>query len=204
MKNKSLICLFLSIAALSSCEQNIISTKAEILSEYKGDYEIFFMDWTTDEKNINTVDLDNDGCSSNDLLAEMNGLSSGWPVRKSRIVQKNERGILSERGTLFFYLPVVDYYTTPGIEGVLPTKSVAQVEIPLHLTVNEHGVVESDLFTLLDWPDENRIGLKNLSDIKIIKASPDRIDIEVGHYLVYDYATQKLIDGSVKVWLTRM
>lgn len=203
MKNKSLICLFLSIAALSSCEQNIISTKAEILSEYKGDYEIFFMDWTTDEKNINTVDLDNNGIGTNDLMAEISGISDR-PIRKSRIAQKNERGTLSERGTLFFYLPVVDYYTDPGIEGFLSTNLVADVEIPLHLTVNEHGVVESDLFTLLDWPDENRIGLKNLSDIKIIKASPDRIDIEVGHYLVYDYATQKLIDGSVKVWLTRM
>lgn len=203
MKNKSLICLFLSIAALSSCEQNIISTKAEILSEYKGDYEIFFMDWTTDEKNINTVDLDNNGIGTNDLMAEISGISDR-PIRKSRIAQKNERGTLSERGTLFFYLPVVDYYTVPGIEGFLSTNLVADVEIPLHLTVNEHGVVESDLFTLLDWPDENRIGLKNLSDIKIIKASPDRIDIEVGHYLVYDYATQKLIDGSVKVWLTRM
>lgn len=203
MKNKSLICLFLSIAALSSCEQNIISTKAEILSEYKGDYEIVFMDWTTDEKNINTVDLDNNGTGTNDLMAEISGISDR-PIRKSRIAQKNERGTLSERGTLFFYLPVVDYYTDPGIEGFLSTNSVADVEIPLHLTVNDQGVVESDLFTLLDWPDENRIGLKNLSDIKIIKASPDRIDIEVGHYLVYDYATQKLIDGSVKVWLTRM
>lgn len=203
MKNKSLIYLFLSIAALSSCEQNIISTKAEILSEYKGDYEIVFMDWTTDEKNINTVDLDNNGTGTNDLMAEISGISDR-PIRKSRIAQKNERGTLSERGTLFFYLPVVDYYTDPGIEGFLSTNSVADVEIPLHLTVTDQGVVESDLFTLLDWPDENRIGLKNLSDIKIIKASPDRIDIEVGHYLVYDYATQKLIDGSVKVWLTRM
>lgn len=203
MKNKSLICLFLSIAALSSCEQNIISTKAEILSEYKGDYEIVFMDWTTDEKNINTVDLDNNGTGTNDLMAEISGISDR-PIRKSRIAPKNERGTLSERGTLFFYLPVVDYYTDPGIEGFLSTNSVADVEIPLHLTVTDQGVVESDLFTLLDWPDENRIGLKNLSDIKIIKASPDRIDIEVGHYLVYDYATQKLIDGSVKVWLTRM
>lgn len=161
------------------------------------------MDWTTDEKNITTVDLDNDGIRTNDLMAEISGISDR-PIRKSRIAQKNERGTLSERGTLFFYLPVVDYYTDPGIEGFLSTNLVADVEIPLHLTVNEHGVVESDLFTLLDWPDENRIGLKNLSDIKIIKASPDRIDIEVGHYLVYDYATQKLIDGSVKVWLTRM
>ena len=188
MKNKSLICLFLSIAALSSCEQKITSTKADVLSEYKGDYEIFFMDWTTTEKNINTVDLDNNGCGSNDRMS----------VSKSRLVQKNEKG------TLFFYLPVVDYYTDPGIKGISPTISVATIEIPLHLTVNEQGVVESDLFTQLDWPDENRIGLKNLSDIKVIKASPDRIDIEVGHYLVYDYATQKLIDGSVKVWLTRM
>lgn len=203
MKNKSLICLLLSIAALSSCEQKIISTKAEILSEYKGDYEIFFMDWTTDEKNINTVDLDNNGTGTNSLMAEISGISDR-PIRKSRIAQKNERGTLSERGTLFFYLPVVDYYTDPGIEGFLSTNSVADVEIPLHLTVTDQGVVESDLFTQLDWPDENRIGLKNLSDIKIIKASPDRIDIEVGHYLVYDYATQKLIDGSVKVWLTRM
>lgn len=161
------------------------------------------MDWTTDEKNINTVDLDNNGTGTNDLMAEISGISDR-PIRKSRIAQKNERGTLSERGTLFFYLPVVDYYTDPGIEGFLSTNSVADVEIPLHLTVTDQGVVESDLFTLLDWPDENRIGLKNLSDIKIIKASPDRIDIEVGHYLVYDYATQKLIDGSVKVWLTRM
>ena len=98
----------------------------------------------------------------------------------------------------------MDYFTDPGIKGISPTISVATVEIPLHLTVNEQGIVESDLFTQLDWPDENRIGLKNLSDIKIIKASPDRIDIEVGHYLVYDYATQKLIDGSVKIWLSRM
>lgn len=168
------------------------------MSEYKGDYEIFFMDWTTTEKNINTVDLDNNGCGSNDLMSELLGLPNRFPVSKSRLVQKNERG------TLFFYLPVVDYYTDPGIKGISPTISVATIEIPLHLTVNEQGVVESDLFTQLDWPDENRIGLKNLSDIKVIKASPDRIDIEVGHYLVYDYATQKLIDGSVKVWLTRM
>lgn len=198
MKNKSLICLFLSIAALSSCEQKITSTKADVLSEYKGDYEIFFMDWTTTEKNINTVDLDNNGCGSNDLMSELLGLPNRFPVSKSRLIQKNEKG------TLFLYLPVVDYYTDPGIKGISPTISVATVEIPLHLTVNEQGVVESDLFTQLDWPDENRIGLKNLSDIKIIKASPDRIDIEVGHYLVYDYATQKLIDGSVKIWLSRM
>ena len=198
MKNKSLICLFLSIAALSSCEQKITSTKADVLSEYKGDYEIFFMDWTTTEKNINTVDLDNNGCGSNDLMSELLGLSNRFPVSKSRLVQKNEKG------TLFLYLPVVDYYTDPGIKGISPTISVATIEIPLHLTVNEQGVVESDLFTQLDWPDENRIGLKNLSDIKVIKASPDRIDIEVGHYLVYDYATQKLIDGSVKIWLSRM
>ena len=198
MKNKSLICLFLSIAALSSCEQKITSTKADVLSEYKGDYEIVFMDWTTTEKNINTVDLDNNGCGSNDLMSELLGLPNRFPVSKSRFVQKNKRG------TLFFYLPVVDYFTDPGIKGISPTISVATVEIPLHLTVNEQGVVESDLFTQLDWPDENRIGLKNLSDIKIIKASPDRIDIEVGHYLVYDYATQKLIDGSVKIWLSRM
>ena len=198
MKNKSLICLFLSIAALSSCEQKITSTKADVLSEYKGDYEIVFMDWTTTEKNINTVDLDNNGCGSNDLMSELLGLPNRFPVSKSRFVQKNERG------TLFFYLPVVDYFTDPGIKGISPTISVATVEIPLHLTVNEQGVVESDLFTQLDWPDENRIGLKNLSDIKIIKASPDRIDIEIGHYLVYDYATQKLIDGSVKIWLSRM
>lgn len=198
MKNKSLICLFLSIAALSSCEQKITSTKADVLSEYKGDYEIVFMDWTTTEKNINTVDLDNNGCGSNDLMSELLGLPNKFPVSKSRLVQKNEKG------TLFLYLPVVDYYTDPGIKGISPTISVATVEIPLHLTVNEQGVVESDLFTQLDWPDENRIGLKNLSDIKIIKASPDRIDIEVGHYLVYDYATQKLIDGSVKIWLSRM
>ena len=198
MKNKSLICLFLSIAALSSCEQKITSTKADVLSEYKGDYEIFFMDWTTTEKNINTVDLDNNGCGSNDLMSELLGLPNRFPVSKSRLVQKNEKG------TLFLYLPVVDYYTDPGIKGISPTISVATIEIPLHLTVNEQGVVESDLFTQLDWPDENRIGLKNLSDIKVIKASPDRIDIEVGHYLVYDYATQKLIDGSVKIWLSRM
>ena len=198
MKNKSLICLFLSIAALSSCEQKITSTKADVLSEYKGDYEIVFMDWTTTEKNINTVDLDNNGCGSNDLMSELLGLPNRFPVSKSRFVQKNERG------TLFFYLPVVDYFTDPGIKGISPTISVATVEIPLHLTVNEHGVVEADLFTQFDWPDENRIGLKNLSDIKIIKASPDRIDIEVGHYLVYDYATQKLIDGAVKIWLSRM
>lgn len=188
----------MSIAALSSCEQKITSTKADVLSEYKGDYEIVFMDWTTTEKNINTVDLDNNGCGSNDLMSELLGLPNRFPVSKSRFVQKNERG------TLFLYLPVVDYYTDPGIKGISPTISVATVEIPLHLTVNEQGVVESDLFTQLDWPDENRIGLKNLSDIKIIKASPDRIDIEVGHYLVYDYATQKLIDGSVKIWLSRM
>ena len=198
MKNKSLICLFLFIAALSSCVQKITSTKADVLSEYKGDYEIVFMDWTTTEKNIITVDLDNNGCGSNDLMSELLGLSNRFPVSKSRLVQKNEKG------TLFLYLPVVDYYTDPGIEGISPTISVAAVEIPLHLIVNEQGVVESDLFTQLDWPDENRIGLKNLSDIKIIKASPDRIDIEVGHYLVYDYATQKLIDGSVKIWLSRM
>lgn len=198
MKNKSFICLFLSIAALSSCEQKITSTKADVLSEYKGDYEIVFMDWATDEKNINTVDLDNNGCGSNDLMSELLGLPNRFPVSKSRLIQKNEKG------TLFLYLPVVDYYTDPGIKGISPTISVATVEIPLHLTVNEQGVVESDLFTQLDWPDENRIGLKNLSDIKIIKASPDRIDIEVGHYLVYDYATQKLIDGSVKIWLSRM
>ena len=198
MKNKSLICLFLFIAALSSCVQKITSTKADVLSEYKGDYEIVFMDWTTTEKNIITVDLDNNGCGSNDLMSELLGLSNRFPVSKSRLVQKNEKG------TLFLYLPVVDYYTDPGIEGISPTISVAAVEIPLHLIVNEHGIVESDLFTQLDWPDENRIGLKNLSDIKVIKASPDRIDIEVGHYLVYDYATQKLIDGSVKIWLSRM
>lgn len=68
------------IAALSSCEQKITSTKADVLSEYKGYYEIFFMDWTTTEKNINTVDLDNNGCGSNDLMSELLGLPNRFPV----------------------------------------------------------------------------------------------------------------------------
>lgn len=41
MKNKSLICLFLSIAALSSCEQKTTITEEDILNEYVGKFSLW-------------------------------------------------------------------------------------------------------------------------------------------------------------------
>ena len=63
MKNKSLICLFLSIATLSSCEQKTTITEEDILNEYVGKFEIVLMDWTTNNEDCLAFDLNNDGQS---------------------------------------------------------------------------------------------------------------------------------------------
>ena len=70
--------------------------------------------------------------------------------------------------------------------------------------IKDDQTLESNVFSHFDWADNDRIGIKSVSDIKITGARHDRIDIEVGHYLIYDNLTQKLIDGSVKIWLSRM
>lgn len=200
MKNKSLICLFLSIAALSSCEQKTTITEEGILNEYVGKFEIVLMDWTTNNEDCLAFDLNNDGQYTNDVISEIRNLPGmiHEPISRFVITRKG-------KGRFLFKLPVVDYYLDSGDHTtLLPTTYVNQVEVPLDIIIKDDQTLESNVFSHFDWADNDRIGIKSVSDIKITGARHDRIDIEVGHYLIYDNLTQKLIDGSVKIWLSRM
>ena len=184
MKNK-IILISALLTLLSSCSEKA-DTNEDIksINDYAGEYSVVAMEWNKyGERGIYTVDIDGDGGSCNDIVQETLKMTdnSKW---KNSTLYINKDG---KTATFRAYIPVLDYYdlTSGG------------------LTLNDPPLLESDKFDHLDWPDDNRIGLKTLSGIQISDSWIHHIYLTLDHYLVYDHATSTLIDGYVKVILVK-
>lgn len=158
------------------------------------------MEWNKyGERGIYTVDIDGDGGSCNDIVQETLKMTdnSKW---KNSTLYINKDG---KTATFRAYIPVLDYYDLTSGGLTLNDPPFGFADIFLNVSMNEDGILESDKFDHLDWPDDNRIGLKTLSGIQISDSWIHHIYLTLDHYLVYDHATSTLIDGYVKVILVK-
>ena len=185
------------VALISSCSQDKGTDKYDsILAQYEGEYQVESMEFTTQEGNTVVVDLNNDKMASNDLLSEIIVLHSGASMMGTKFFPSYGK----MAGTLDVKIPVMDYYTADGyyVWSVSPS-----IQCFLDVSINEDGYLTSSTLDHLEWPDEERIGMKAFGGVSIKNAEPGRIDLSVERYMVYDYKTSKEMIGKVSVILSR-
>lgn len=203
MKKFPYITILALFPFLWSCEgERNVNQNTSVIFDYAGNYTIILMDWQAyDKSDAITVDLDDDGVGSNNLLTEMINMYSIQDMRDC-ILTPNKEG---DKATLRLFIPVFDYYVDSyNPDKILPMISVNDIDVSLNISADEsNNTIKSDKFDKLSWPDENRVGLYTFGGIQLYNAMQDHIDLTIDHYLVYDFRSSKLIDGTVKVTLIR-
>lgn len=196
MRNKTYLLLTL-VALICSCSQDKGTDKYDlILAQYEGEYQVESMEFTSEEGKTMVVDLNNDKKASNELLSELIVLHSG----ASRMGTKFFPSYGKRAGTLDVMIPVMDYYVSYGYYDWSVSPSI---HCFLDVSINEDGSLTSSTLDHLEWPDEERIGMKAFGGVSLKNAEPGRIDLSVERYMVYDYKTSKEMIGKVSVILSR-
>ena len=202
MKRLRYIALAFALLTTSCNKVDKVDEYSAAMTSYSGDWEIVMMDWTPSDGKVVAVDIDNDGYGSNDIVSELRTInnSSNWP--KCRLIQNSD----GKTGTFIMSIPVLDYYATDpddasaGYLMGIPYGPAFRLNVSAEQVDGEWTIV-SDKFDHFDWPDDDRLGMKNFGGVQISDAYYNSMHLTVDHYLVYDYYTNKLLDGSVKVWL---
>ena len=196
--NKKFFLFPLMAALFFSCNPEEGPDKYDtILAQYEGDYQVESMEFTTQEGKTVVVDLNNDKMASNDLLSEIIVLHSG----ASRMGTKFIPSYGKMSGMLDVKIPVMDYYNT--VYGYYDWSVSPSIHCFLDVSINEDDSLTSSTLDHLEWPDEERIGMKAFGGVSIKNAEPGRIDLSVERYMVYDYRTSKEMIGKVSVILSR-
>lgn len=196
--------IIVALTLISCGKEKHVNKEAEIINSYAGEYSILMMDWQAyGVRGVSAVDLDGDGTGSNELIVEMLNLSDYRFWANSRFIP-NEDG---KTATLQLMIPVMDYYRSDDYpNGILPTFSVNPACFNLNVSINEDCTnIVSNKFDHLEWPDEERISLCTFGGVQISEAYSmyQRIYLTVDHYQVYDFFTSKLMDGALKIWLSK-
>ncbi len=196
MKTKFFLLLFLA-AIITSCNSDNAEDKYDlILEQFEGEYELESMEWTPEGGRTMAVDINNDGKASNDLLEEIIIMHSGVKLNRTKFFPNYGE----KTGTFTVKIPVLDYYQTSDIHDVNVSPSN---QCFLKANINEDGSMTSEVFDHLEWPDEDRIGLRTFGGVSIVSATPQRIELNVERYMVYDFRTSQRMIGSVFVILER-
>mgnify|MGYP004563651835 CR=1 FL=1 len=201
MKNIHFAYLILSALFLSSCHKNnLIDDETKNINDYVGEYSVYAMDWNKyGEKDVTTFDIDGDGRGTNDIVDETLKITDHSKWENSILsINKDEK-----TATLRAVIPVLDYYNLVGAGTTLADPPFQFAKIFFNVTINENGTLKSDKFDHLDWPDENRIGLKTFGGVQITGSNDHHIYITIDHYLIYDHKTSTLIDGYLKLDLIK-
>lgn len=193
-----LVPLFLLLTLLSACEVKVGKDQiSEYLDIYSGSYQIMFMDWTADGDVVTTVDVNNDGHSCNDIYTEICHLDSRVLDAVAHFVPDND----CSNGTLYLSLPIIGYYDS--IDYNNPIYIIEFPTFALNTTISDDGTLKSNIFDGFDWPSEKQIGLKAFKGVTISQSHPGTICVSVDNYMVYDFKTERLLNGSMTVWLTK-
>lgn len=197
MKTKYFLMLLFLAAIITSCNSDNTEDKYDlILEQYEGEYQLESMEWTPEGGQAMLVDVNNDNKASNDLLEEIIIMNSGVTLYRTKFIPNYGE----KTGTFTVMIPVLDYYQTSDVYGgsVCPSNLCF-----LKATINDDGSLSSDVFEHLDWPDEDRIGLRAFGGVSIVSATPERIELNVDRYMVYDFRTSQRMIGKLSVLLTR-
>lgn len=201
MNNMKQLCfLFVPLfLTLSSCtkEMNPINCNDDQLKAYEGSYGVVMMDWVPEEGLTTTVDINNDGVASNDLVTELMGIHSYDNWRKTMLIP-DSRG---NGGMLCVYIPIMDYYK--GNDGNLNYSGVCFPLISVKVKLSEDGSLSSERFERFEFPEENRIGLKTFGGVEITEALPGHITLHIDNYMVYDYVSRREIVGKMTVHMEK-
>lgn len=187
---------------LSSCQKNKAEDDdAKSIKDYFGEYSVYAMDWNKyGAKGITTVDIDGDG--SNEILLETLEIEDHSKWERSYVLPKRD----GKSVVLRLCVPVLDYYET--VDGdIITSGNSFMFSFPtffLNLSMNDEGYLSSDKFDRLDWPNEERIGLREFGGVQVTRSVyPYHIIITIDHYLVYDHFTSQLIDGYLTLHLMK-
>lgn len=189
----------LLIICLSACNKTPLPDICETsLRLYEGEYEVVTMNWTPEGGKDITVDINDDGKSSNDLALEILSMTEHNPWKHSKLFPDYE----NKTGTLVLNIPIIDYYCQEE-EDIPKLFQISFPEIIIRAGINNEGRLYSDRFESLEWPDEERVGLRSFGGVEIVNSHPGRIDLNIEHYMVYDYKTSQLMIGTMSVWLSK-
>ncbi len=200
MRNQLFTCILLCGVIFSSCQRDTpVEEDLKSIDDYVGEYSVDYMDWNKyGARGVTTVDIDGDGHYSNDIMQETFRITDNSKWEKSIVTVKK----YGKTGTLRVIVPVLDYYDVIGSDPVIPSPLFSFADIFLNISMNDDGILESDKFDRLDWPNDNRIGLKTFGGVQVTKSVySHKIVLMIDHYLVYDYKTSKWIDGYLELGL---
>lgn len=201
MKHFNITCLVVCALFLISCDKNAqTNDETKSINDYVGEYSVYAMDWNKyGERGVTLVDIDGDGRGTNDIVDETLKITDHSKWENSILsINKDEKS-----ATLRAVIPVLDYYNLVGVGITLADPSFQFAKIFFNVTLNEDGTLKSDKFDHLDWPDDNRIGLKTFGGVQITGSNDHHIYLTIDHYLIYDHKTSSLIDGYLKLDLIK-
>lgn len=197
--NYQIVCFLSLLAALLSagCTKEETPEYRKILSEYSGSYYIERMLWErSSSEGSMGVDIDGDGASSNDILAEIRYAMPPMGWQGATFSSSSGR-----RGYLEVNIPMVDCEFNDN--GTLCSCSIVDyLSARLPMTVYTDLSIHWGHFDTFSIGPE-KIGLYTFADVNVVSGSPQRIVLSVGHYYVYDRKTNKGYDGSLMVYLSK-
>ena len=178
---------------LNSCEKEASDKYDILLQKYDGDYTITGMEWMSNSGEVVAVDINGDGVASNDLLSEFEKI--GVKLSDSHLIPNYGK----RRGKLRAKVPIIDYYQRDDHRVF----TVNSPDCFLNFMVASPDSLAFEPFDRLDWPDDERIGLRTFGGVTVVNAYPSHIDLNIERYLVYDYLSSEWVVGIVSVILSR-
>lgn len=201
MKNilaKILLSLICSSLLFACSKGKDTYSQDNVLRMYNGYFTVQSFTWLGGEGLPKEVDIDGDGKSESDLLAETDAIDHYYRMPGAHFTPYYEA---EGKGVLDIYIPVLDYIDYMEYDMVGDVKfwygsAPVSVSVLDNLSVIWGGFKSFEKESLMN---DSYIGRNAVRDGEITELTPDSITLTLKQYLVLDLTTRTYYNGAVQL-----